>query len=317
MPTAHGSSYAHAHASTHLDSLGDPQRDSRGAGEALSRIVKDMPFMAPLRQPLALFIRQLHFPILKPFETLDFVTNHMFSQLAPGFADKTYALLYKVLPTGLISKLTDKIGGGGGGVSKLLIAGLGKVGINTNDDNIKALINELGKGLGDIYNPKFLNQFGNFFTDALRNGNVAYLELADRLTTRALDNVGETVAQALSAIGGTAQAAVAGAIKDTPQKTATNIQNGADVATEKIKNTQKAIHTQKQADSKQVLEKGQPITSPATQNLPTKTPTQGKKTQSPNNNPKPGLFSNLLTSGSNILKNITGIFSPKPTPAAA
>ncbi len=241
----------------------------------------------------------------------------MFSQLAPGFADKTYELLYKVLPTGLISKLTDKIGGGGGGVSKLLIAGLGKVGINTNDDNIKALINELGKGLGDIYNPKFLNQFGNFFTDALRNGNVAYLELADRLTTRALDNVGDTVAQALSAIGGTAQAAVAGAIKDTPQKTATNVQNGADAANKNTQDTQKAIHTQKQADSKQVLEKGQPITSPATQNLPTQKRATDQKVQGPKNNSKPGLLSNLLTSGSNILKNITGIFSPKPTPAAA
>jgi hypothetical protein len=287
MPTAHGSSYAHAPASTHFDSLGDPQHDStRGAGEALSRIVKDMPFMAPLRQPLALFIRQLHFPILKPFETLDFVTNHMFSQLAPGFADKTYELLYKVLPTGLISKIADKIGGGGG-VSKLLIAGLGKVGINTDDDNIKALINEFGKGLGDIYNPKFLNQFGNFFTSALQKGNVAYLELADRLTTRALANVGDTVAQALSAIGDrTAQATVTGAIKDTPLKTVTNVKNEANAAQ-------------------------------ATQILTSQKPATDKKTQSPNNNPKPGLFSNLLTSGSNILKNITGIFSPKPTPAAA
>ncbi|MFM7457158.1 MAG: hypothetical protein ACKO3R_00645 [bacterium] len=285
--------------------------ESRGAGETLSRIAKDLPFMAPLKQGLALFIRQLHFPILKPFETLDFVTNHMFSQLAPGFADKTYDLLYKVIPTGLISKAAGKIGLGGGitnQVSKFLIAFLGKVGINTADDNIKALINELGKSLSDIYDPKFLKQFDNFFTAALQKGNVAYLELADALITRALANVGGTVTKALSqginAIGDdAAQAAVTGTIQDTPQKTTTNIKNEANAA-------QKVINAQKQT-----LDKGKPITSQSTQNLTSQKPATDKKVQGPNNNPKPGLFSNLLTSGNNILKSITGIFSPKPAAA--
>lgn len=311
------------HAPTHADSFEEyPNHDSRDAGEALSRLAKDLPFMdplkqvtAPLRKPLALFIRQLHFPILKPFETLDFVTNHMFSQLAPGFADKTYELLYKVLPTGLISKVADKIGGGG--VSKLLIAGLGKVGINTDDDNIKALINELGKGLGDIYNPKFLNQFSNFFTSALQKGNEAYLELADRLTTRALANVSDTVAQALFAIGGTAQAAGTEAITKTTQKTAQSVKQTADPANKNTQKTQKAIHAQTQTDSKQILDTGKPITSPATQNLTTEKPATGKKVQSPDKNSKPGLFSNFLTTGTNIFNSITSIFSPKPAPAAA
>lgn len=208
------------HAPKHANSFEEypALHESRGTGEALSRLAKDLPFMdplkqvtAPLRKPLALFIRQLHFPILKPFEGLDFVTNHMFSGLAPGFADQAYNLIHKVIPTGLISKLTNKIGGGEG-VAKLLIAGLGKVGINTADDNIKVVINELVKGLGDIYDPKFLKQFGNFFTDALQNGNVAYLKLTDALIEKALANVGETVTKALSqgvsAIGdGTTQAA--------------------------------------------------------------------------------------------------------------
>ena len=159
---SHSKSFMHAPTSTHLDSFEEyPQSyESRNTGEALSRLASNMPFMDPLKQvtdslrkPLALFIRQLHFPILKPFEGLDFVTNHMFSGLAPGFADQAYNLIHKVIPTGLISKLTNKIGGGGG-VAKLLIAGLGKVGINTADDNIKAVINELVKGLGDIYDPR-------------------------------------------------------------------------------------------------------------------------------------------------------------------
>lgn len=309
------------HAPTYADSFEEypALHESRGTGEALSRLGSAMPFMGPLKQGLALVIRQLHFPILKPFETLDFVTNHMFSQLAPGFADKTYELLYKVLPTGLISKVTDKIGGGGG-VTKLLIAVLGKVGINTADDNIKALINELGKGLGDIYDPKFLKQFGNFFTSALQKGNVAYLELADHLTTRALANVGDTVTKALSqginAIGdGTAQAAATEAIKDTTQKTATNVRNGANAATKTLIDTQKKIIT----DGKHVLDKSKQIANQAVQNSTPQTqkPVKDKKVQGPNNNPKPGLFSNLLTSGNNILKSITGIFSPKPAPAAA
>lgn len=323
MPTAHGSSYAHAPTPT-IDSLGDPQHDStRGTGEALSRLAKDLPFMdplkqvtAPLRKPLALFIRQLHFPILKPFEGLDFVTNHMFSGLAPGFADQAYNLIHKVIPTGLISKLTNKIGGGEG-VAKLLIAGLGKVGINTADDNIKVVINELVKGLGDIYDPKFLKQFGNFFTDALQNGNVAYLKLTDALIEKALANVGDTVAQALSAIGGTAQAAGTEAITKTTQKTAQSVKQTADAANKNTQKTQTAIHAQTNTNIKQTLNASKPITSQATQNLTTEKPTTGKKVQGPKNNPEPGLFSNLLTSGSNILKSITGIFSPKPAPAAA
>jgi hypothetical protein len=309
------------HAPTHADSFEEypALHESRGTGEALSRLGSAMPFMGPLKQGLALVIRQLHFPILKPFETLDFVTNHMFSQLAPGFADKTYALLYKVLPTGLISKVTDKIGGGGG-VAKLLIAVLGKVGINTADDNIKALINELVKGLGDIYDPKFLKQFGNFFTSALQKGNVAYLELADHLTTRALANVGDTVTKALSqginAIGdGTAQAAATEAIKDTTQKTATNVRNGANAATKTLIDTQKKIIT----DGKNVLDKSKQIANQAVQNSTPQTqkPVKDKKVQGPNNNSQPKFLSNLSATGSNIFKSITSIFSPKPAPAAA
>jgi hypothetical protein len=309
------------HAPTHADSFEEypALHESRGTGEALSRLGSAMPFMGPLKQGLALVIRQLHFPILKPFETLDFVTNHMFSQLAPGFADKTYELLYKVLPTGLISKVTDKIGGGGG-VTKLLIAVLGKVGINTADDNIKALINELVKGLGDIYDPKFLKQFGNFFTSALQKGNVAYLELADHLTTRALANVGDTVTKALSqginAIGdGTAQAAATEAIKDTTQKTATNVRNGANAATKTLIDTQKKIIT----DGKHVLDKSKQIANQAVQNSTPQTqkPVKDKKVQGPNNNSQPGLLSKLSATGSNIFKSITGIFSPKPAPVVA
>jgi hypothetical protein len=313
MAPAHGSSSSSRAFAP--DNLGEYSPDnSRETGKALSRLASNMPFMAPLKQFLALFIRQLHFPFLKPFEALDFVTNHMFSQLAPGFADQAYNLIHKVIPTGLISKVTNKIGGGGG-VAKLLIAGLGKVGINTADDNIKALINELVKGLSDIYDPKFLKQFGNFFTSALQNGNVAYLKLAEVLIERALSNIGETATNALSqginAIGkNTAQAADTEAIKNTAQNTATTVRNGADAA-------QKVINAQKQTGSKQVLEKGKPITSQETQKLTTEKPTQGKKAQGPDNNSQPGLFSNLLTSGNNILKSITGIFSPKPAPAAA
>jgi hypothetical protein len=313
------------HAPTHADSFEEypALHESRGTGEALSRLAKDLPFMGLLKQGLALFIRQLHFPILKPFETLDFVTNHMFSQLAPGFADKTYDLLYKVIPTGLISKAAGKIGLGGGitnQVSKFLIAFLGKVGINTADDNIKALINELGKSLSDIYDPKFLKQFDNFFTGALQKGNVAYLELADALITRALANVGDTVTKALSqginAIGdGTAQAAATGAIKDTAQKTADSVKETANVTTQKIQNTQKQMAD----DSKQALNKGKQIASQAVQSITPQTqrPTQDEKVQNPDKNSKPGLLSKLSATGSNILKGITGIFSPKPAPAAA
>ena len=50
MPTAHGSSYAHAPTPT-IDSLGDPQHDStRGAGEALSRLGSAIPFIGQLKQ---------------------------------------------------------------------------------------------------------------------------------------------------------------------------------------------------------------------------------------------------------------------------
>ena len=316
MPTAYSSSSTHAPATDSLE--GYPAlHESRGAGEALSRLGSAMPFMGPLKQGLGLFLIQAYSPILKPFEILNLLTNHMFSRLAPGLAYKSYELLYQVLPTGLISKAADKIGFGGGitnQVSKFLIGGLAKAGIKTNGEDIKTLTNELGKSLSDIYNPKFLKQFDNFFTRALKEGERPYMEVAEALIEKSLANVGETVSKALSqginAIGdGTAQAAVTEAIKDTPQKT-TTVRNEASAA-------QKAIHAQKQTDSKQVLEKGKPITSQATQNLATQKPTQGKKAQDPNNNPEPGLFSNLLTSGSNILKSITGIFSPKPTPAAA
>jgi predicted lactoylglutathione lyase len=159
-----------------------------------------------------------------------------------------------------------------------------------------------------------LEQFDNFFTRALQ-GDGVYMEVAEALIERSLANVGETVSKALSqgmnAIGDrTAQGAVTGTIKDTPQKTTTNIKNEANAA-------QKAIHAQKQADSKQVLDKAKPITSQATQNLTTEKPATGKKVQSPDKNSKPGLFSNLLTTGTNIFNNITSIFSPKPAPAAA
>jgi hypothetical protein len=311
MTTAHGSSSTHALAPDSFE--GDyPPHESRGAGEALSRLGSAMPFMGPLKQGLGLFLIQAYSPILKPFEILNLVTNHMFSRLAPGLADKSYELLYKVIPTGLISKAAGKIGLGGGitnQVSKFLIGGLAKAGIKTNGEDIKTLTNELGKSLSDIYNPKFLKQFDNFFTRALKEGERPYMEVAEALIEKSLANVGETVSKALSgmnAIGdGTAQAAVTGAIKDTPQKTTTNVKNEAAAA-------QKVINTQKQT-----LDKGKPIISQATQNLTTQKPTQGKKPQGPNNNSKPGLFSNLLTSGSNILKSITGIFSPKPASAAA
>jgi hypothetical protein len=312
MPPAHGSSFAHA--PTHPESLEEyPNHDSRGAGKALSRLASNMPFMPQLKQGLGLFLIQAYSPILKPFEILNVLTNHMFSRLAPGLADKSYELLYKVIPTGLISKATGKIGLGGGitnQVSKFLIGGLAKAGIKISDEDIKSLTNELGKSLSDIYNPQFLKQFNNFFDRALREGERPYMEVADVLIEKALANVSETVAktfsQGVSAIGdGTAQAAVTGAIKDTPLKTTTNVKNEA-IAAQKVINAQK-----------QTLEKGKPITSPATQNLTTQKLTQDKKAQGPKNNPGSGLFSNLLTSGSNILKSITGIFSPKPTPAAA
>jgi hypothetical protein len=165
MPTAHGSSFAHAFAPDSFE--GDyPPHESRGAGEALSRLGSAMPFMGPLKQGLGLFLIQAYSPILKPFEILNLVTNHMFSRLAPGLADKSYELLYKVIPTGLISKAAGKIGLGGGitnQVSKFLIGGLAKAGIKTNGEDIKTLTNELGKSLSDIYNPKFLKQFDNFF----------------------------------------------------------------------------------------------------------------------------------------------------------
>ncbi len=317
MPTAHGSSYVHAPTPT-IDSLGDPQHDStRGAGEALSRLGSAIPFIGQLKQGLGLFLIQAYSPILKPFEVLNLVTNRMFSRLAPGFADKSYELFYKLIPTGIISKAAGKIGLGGGitnQVSKFLTGGLAKTGIKISDEDIKSLTNELGKSLSDIYNPKFLKQFDNFFTRALQ-GDGVYMEVAEALIERSLANVGETVSKALSqgmnAIGDrTAQGAVTGTIKDTPQKTTTNIKNEANAA-------QKAIHAQKQADSKQVLDKAKPITSQATQNLTTEKPATGKKVQSPDKNSKPGLFSNLLTTGTNIFNNITSIFSPKPAPAAA
>ena len=293
MPTAHGSSYAHAPTPT-IDSLGDPQHDStRGAGEALSRLGSAIPFIGQLKQGLGLFLIQAYSPILKPFEVLNLVTNRMFSRLAPGFADKSYELFYKLIPTGIISKAAGKIGLGGGitnQVSKFLTGGLAKTGIKISDEDIKSLTNELGKSLSDIYNPKFLKQFDNFFTRALQ-GDGVYMEVAEALIERSLANVGETVSKAF-------------------QKTTTNIKNEANAA-------QKAIHAQKQADSKQVLDKAKPITSQATQNLTTEKPATGKKVQSPDKNSKPGLFSNLLTTGTNIFNSITSIFSPKPAPAAA
>jgi hypothetical protein len=146
------------------------------------------------------------------------------------------------------------------------------------------------------------------------------MEVADVLIEKALANVSETVAktfsQGVSAIGDAPQAAVTGAITETTQKTAT-----------KANAAQKAINAQKQTDSKQALEKGKPITSQATQNLPTKTPgtitdqliTGGKLIPNKNKTKEPNslLLSKLSATASNILKSITGIFSPKPAPAAA
>jgi hypothetical protein len=321
MPPAHGSSFAHA--PTHPESLEEyPNHDSRGAGKALSRLASNMPFMPQLKQGLGLFLIQAYSPILKPFEILNVLTNHMFSRLAPGFADKSYELFYKLIPTGIISKAAGKIGLGGGitnQVSKFLTGGLTKTGIKISDEDIKSLTNELGKSLSDIYNPKFLKQFDNFFTRALQ-GDGVYMEVADVLIEKALANVSETVAktfsQGVSAIGDAPQAAVTGAITETTQKTAT-----------KANAAQKAINAQKQTDSKQALEKGKPITSQATQNLPTKTPgtitdqliTGGKLIPNKNKTKEPNslLLSKLSATASNILKSITGIFSPKPAPAAA
>ena len=98
------------HAPTHADSFEEypALHESRGTGEALSRLAKDLPFMGPLKQGLALFLIQAYSPILKPFEILNLVTNHMFSRIAPGLADKSFELLYKVIPTGLISKAAGK-----------------------------------------------------------------------------------------------------------------------------------------------------------------------------------------------------------------
>jgi hypothetical protein len=321
MPPAHGSSFAHA--PTHPESLEEyPNHDSRGAGKALSRLASNMPFMPQLKQGLGLFLIQAYSPILKPFEILNVLTNHMFSRLAPGFADKSYELFYKLIPTGIISKAAGKIGLGGGitnQVSKFLTGGLTKTGIKISDEDIKSLTNELGKSLSDIYNPKFLKQFDNFFTRALQ-GDGVYMEVADVLIEKALANVSETVAktfsQGVSAIGDAPQAAVTGAITETTQKTAT-----------KANAAQKAINAQKQTDSKQALEKGKPITSQATQNLPTKTPgtitdqliTGGKLIPNKNKTKEPNslLLSKLSATASNILKSITGIFPPKPAPAAA
>ena len=275
MPTAHGSSYAHAPTPT-IDSLGDPQHDStRGAGEALSRLGSAIPFIGQLKQGLGLFLIQAYSPILKPFEVLNLVTNRMFSRLAPGFADKSYELFYKLIPTGIISKAAGKIGLGGGitnQVSKFLTGGLAKTGIKISDEDIKSLTNELGKSLSDIYNPKFLKQLDNFFTRALQ-GDGVYMEVAEALIERSLANVGETVTKALFQ--------GMHAIEDGTAQNTT-----ADCVTQTAK--------------------------PNTQNL-----TQGKNLDGPNNNPKPRLFSNLLTSGTNILNSITGIFFPKPAPAAA
>jgi hypothetical protein len=260
-----------------------PNRDSRGAGQALSRLGSSMPFMAPLKQGLGLFLIQAYSPILKPFEVLNLVTNRMFSRLAPGLADKSYELFYKIIPTGLIPKAAGKIGLGGGitnQISKFLTGGLAKTGIKISDEDIKSLTNELGKSLTDIYNPKFLEQFDNFFTRALQ-GDGVYMEVAEVLIERALANVGGTVTKALSqgisAIeDDTAQAAPTGA-KDIPQTT-TNPKNRTNAA-------------QKPATDKQA--------------------------QSFDNNSQPGLLSKLSATGSNILSRINGIFSTKPAPAAA
>ena len=167
------------------------------------------------------------------------------------------------------------------------------------------------KDLSHMYNPEFLKQFKNtrghgFIVRALREGDVVFNEIAGVLTKKAVANIGHTAAQALSQeitiSDGTAQAAVTEAITKTTQKTAT-----------KANTAQKAINA-----PQQTLDKAKPITSQAVQSITPQTqkPTD-KKVQGPNNNPKPGLFSNLLTSGNNILKSITGIFSPKPAPAAA
>jgi hypothetical protein len=327
MAAAYGSSPIHAPDS--LEGYSAPHDSLRSTGEALSRLGSAMPFMGPLKQGLGLFLIQAYSPILKPFEILNLLTNHMFSRLAPGLADKSYELLYKVIPTGLISKAAEKIGLGGGitnQVSKFLIGGLAKAGIKTNGEDIKTLTNELGKSLSDIYNPKFLKQFDNFFTRALKEGERPYMEVAEALIEKSLANVGETVSKALSqgmnAISdGTAQAAVTEAIKDTAQKTTDRVKQTANLATQKIQNTQKQILD----DSKQALNKGKQIASQAVQSITPqtqkpatdKTDKKDKKAQGPNNNSQPGLFSNLLTTGSNIIKSITGIFSPKPAPAAA
>lgn len=322
MAAAYGSSPIHALA--HPESFEEyPQHDSRGAGEALSRLGSAMPFMGPLKQGLGLFLIQAYSPILKPFEVLNLVTNHMFSRLAPGLADKSYELLYKIIPTGIISKTAGKIGLGGGisnQVSKFLINSLAKTGIKMSDDDIKALTKELGKGLSDIYNPKFLKQFDNFFTRALKEGDRPYMEVAEVLIERALFSIGETATKALSqginAIGdGTAQAAATEAIKDTAQKTADSVKETANATTQKIQNTQKKIVD----DSKRALNKGKQIASQAVQSIPTQTqkPVKDKKVQGPDNNSQAGLLSNLSATGSNILKSITAIFSPKPAPAAA
>jgi hypothetical protein len=311
------------HAPTDADSFEEypALHESRGTGEALSRLGSAMPFMGPLKQGLALFLIQAYSPILKPFEILNLVTNHMFSRIAPGLADKSYELLYKVIPTGLISKAAGKIGLGGGitnQVSKFLIGGLAKAGIKTNDEYITTLTNELGKSLSDIYNPKFLKQFDNFFTRALKEGERPYMEVAEALIERSLANVSDTVTKALSqginAIGdGTAQAATTEAIKDTAQKTATNVRNGANAATKTLIDTQKKIIT----DGKHVLSKQ--IANQAVQNITPQTQKPGtdKKVQGPNNNSQPKFLPNLLTSISNIPSKISGIFSPKPIPAAA
>jgi hypothetical protein len=338
MPTAHGSSYAHAPTSTHLDSLGDPQHDSRGAGEALSRLALDMPFMGPLKQGLSLFLIQAYSPILKPFEILNLVTNHMFSKLAPNAADKSYELLYKVIPTEFISKTAAKIGLTGGDitnkVSNFIVSGLRKAKIEINEAQINPLINEIVKDLSHMYNPEFLKQFNakdgrGFLSRTFEEGTKPYKDLAEFFITRAWVNAGETVSKALSqgmnAISdGTAQAAVTEAIKDTAQKTTDRVKQTANLATQKIQNTQKQILD----DSKQALNKGKQIASQAVQSITPQTQKpatdktdkkdkKDKKAQGPNNNSQPGLFSNLLTTGSNIIKSITGIFSPKPAPAAA
>jgi len=267
MATAYGSSPTHELAAP--DNFEEyPNHDSRGAGEALSRLGSVMPFMGPLKQGLGLFLIQAYSPILKPFEILNLVTNHMFSRLAPGLADKSYELFYRLIPTGLISKAAGKIGLGGdisNQVSKFLTSGLAKAGIRTSDEDIKTLTNELGKSLSDIYNPQFLKQFDNFFTRALKEGERPYMEVAEALIERSLANVGETVTKALSQ----GISAI--------QKTAENVQQGADTTTQK----------------------------------------PDKKVQSSDNNSQPRLFSSLSATASNILKSITSIFPTKPAPAKA